>query len=298
MLPDSRISTALRVAVRSIILNGVLAAVKIVTGIVGHSYALVADGIESINDVIASTVVLLSLKASSKPPDEDHPYGHGKAEQLGSLFAAISLLAAGVLIAFHSIQNLFIRHHSPEWFTLPILVLVIITKELMSRYAFKKSVETSSSALKGEGWHHRSDAITSGAAFLGIVVSLIGGPGYEIADDIAALIGCLVIGYNGVSLLRVAIHENMDGAPPPELIEKTRNIAASVPQAQFVEKLRMKKIGLGYFMDIHVQVDPQMTVEEGHRVAHQVQDAIRLEMPFVSDIVVHIEPFHGKDYDI
>lgn len=285
------ITIAICTVIKSILVNASLATVKIVAGVIGHSYALIADGIESINDIVASFVVLISLKVSSKPPDKDHPYGHGKAEQLGALFSAISLLVAGSVIAYQSTSNLFERHTSPAWFTLPILLLVIVTKEILSRYALKKSDETSSTALKGDAWHHRSDAITSSAAFFGIVVSLIGGPGYEKADDVGALIGCLVIGYNGISLLRRALHENMDGAPPPELIEQARTIADSVPDVRHIEKLRMKKIGLGYFMDIHIQVDSFMTVKEAHRVAHAVIDRLKKEMPQINDVVTHIEPY-------
>lgn len=290
---SSTSTIAVATVLKSIIVNALLAAVKIVTGIFGNSYALIADGIESLNDIVASVVVLVSLKISSKPPDEDHPYGHGKAEQLGALFSALSLLAAGGTIAWQSIGNLTTRHHSPEWFTLPVLVVVIVTKEVLSRYAMAKSEETTSAALKGDAWHHRADALTSAAAFVGITIALIGGPGYEKADDIAALVGCAVIAFNGITLLRDAIHETMDGSPSPELCEQVRRIADSVEGVCLVEKLRMKKIGLGYFMDLHVQVDPTLTVEEGHRIAHDVKDAIRDSMPTVNDVVTHIEPFRG-----
>lgn len=287
-------SDAIGAIIKSILANAILAAVKIVTGVIGNSYALIADGIESVNDIIASGVILVSLKIASKPPDEDHPYGHGKAEQMGALFSSISLLAAGGMIAYQSIQNLVVRHHSPEWFTLPVLFLVIVTKEILSRYALRKSGETSSSALKSEAWHHRSDAITSGAAFIGIVIALIGGPGYEKADDVAALIGCLVIGINGFKLLKDATHEIMDGSPDASVIEEVRKIALTVPDVRLVEKLRMKKIGLGYFMDLHVQVDSTMTVEEGHQVAHAVATAIRLQMPQANDVVTHVEPYYTE----
>lgn len=287
---NAHVNTAVLTIIKSMVVNAVLAAVKIVTGIVGNSYAMIADGIESLNDLLASSVVLCSLRVSSKPPDEDHPYGHGKAEQLGALFSALSLLAAGGVIAWQSIQNIFHRHEPPAWFTLPVLVLVIVTKEVLSRYALKKSDETTSSALKGDAWHHRSDAITSAAAFIGILIALIGGDGYEKADDIAALLGCAVIGFNGVSLFRNALHENMDGAPPAELLDAARAIASAVPKVANIEKLRMKKTGLSYFMDIHVQVDPAMTVEEGHAVAHQVVDTIREQMPQVGEVVTHLEP--------
>jgi cation diffusion facilitator family transporter len=288
-----RTETAIRTTLISIVVNAVLAAVKIVVGIVGHSFALIADGIESLNDLIASGVVLLSLRVSAIPPDEDHPYGHGKAEQLGALFSALSLLGAGGVIVFQSTRNLIDRHISPSWFTLPVLVLVIVVKELLSRYALKKSVETTSAALQGDAWHHRSDAITSGAAFIGITVALIGGEGYENADDFAALVGCLVIGYNGFKLLRNALHENLEGAPPAELQARVRILARAVGGVREIEKLRMKKIGLGYFMDIHVQVDGTLTVDEGHRIGHDVQRALLISELGISDVVVHIEPYHS-----
>jgi cation diffusion facilitator family transporter len=272
--------------------NGVLAALKIVTGVIGNSYALIADGIESLNDLLGSGVVLFSLRVSAIPPDQDHPYGHGKAEQLAALFSALSLLAAGGIIAFQSAGNLIERHDSPSWFTLPVLVLVIATKELLSRYALRKGRQTSSTALRVDAWHHRSDAITSLAAFIGIAIALIGGPGYERADDAAALLACLVIGYNGIKLLRIALHENMEGAPPTDVQARVRGVASAVEGVFEIEKLRMKKIGLGYFMDIHVQVDGRMSVADGHRIGHDVQRALLEAELGVGDVVVHIEP-HG-----
>lgn len=280
--------------VKSMVVNAVLAAVKILTGVFGNSYALIADGIESLNDLFSSAIVWFSLRISSKPPTERYPYGRGKAEQLGALFSAVSLLGAGTLIVIQSTRNIFHRHEAPAWFTLPVLLLVIVTKEMISRYALKKSEETLSSSLKGDAWHHRSDAITSAAAFVGILIALIGGPGYEKADDIGALVGCCVIGYNGILLLRTALHENLDGAPPAELVAEVRGVAAEVPEVLGVEKLRMKKMGLGYFMDIHIEVNPAKTVEDGHRIAHAVKDAIHRLVPQVNDVVTHVEPFSGK----
>ncbi len=274
--------------------NGSLAAVKIGAGVIGHSYALIADGIESLNDLFSSGVVLIALRVSAKPPDADHPYGHGKAEQLGALFSAISLLAAGGTIAVQSFQNLFHRHTSPAWFTLPVLVVVIVTKELLSRYALQKSDETTSAALKGDAWHHRSDAITSAAAFVGITIALIGGPGFEKADDVAALLGCIVIGYNGVKLLNNALYENMEGAPAPELIEAVRTVARGVRGVREIEKVRMKKSGLGYHMDIHVQVDGTISVEAGHAIGHEVQAALLQSNLRVLDVVVHVEPVRAR----
>jgi cation diffusion facilitator family transporter len=285
---------AVRTTLRGVAVNASLAAVKIVTGVMGHSYALIADGIESVNDIVASMIVLFSLRVAAKPPDEDHPYGHGKAEQLGALFSALSLLAAGGTIAFQSTQNLLGRDTPPDWYTLPILGLVIVTKEAMSRYALRKSRETSSTALRGDAWHHRSDAITSAAAFIGITIALIGGHSYAKADDVAALVGCTVIGYNGFALLRTALHEIMDGSPPVELLKRVRGEAAAVENVRFIEKLRMKKSGLGYFMDIHVQVDPKMTVEDGHFVSAQVKRRLLESGNRIHDVVVHLEPYTSE----
>lgn len=286
-----RTQTAIRATIVSMVTNATLAAVKIIVGIVGHSYALIADGIESLNDLIGSAVVLLSLRVAAKPADADHPFGHGKAEQLGALFSALSLLGAGTVIAVQSSHNLIDRHTSPSWFTLPVLVVVIAVKETLSRYALGKSVETTSSALKGDAWHHRSDAITSAAAFVGISIALLGGEGYEKADDVAALVGCLVIAYNGIKLLKNALHETMEGAPSAEILKQVGAVASTVPGVRAIEKFRMMKIGLGYFMDIHVQVDRTLTVEEGHRIGHEVQKALLQSEVGVADVVVHVEPY-------
>ncbi len=285
---------AAKTLVKSMAVNAALAGVKIVTGIVGNSHALIADGIESLNDMFSSMVVWCSLKVAGRPRSERYPYGLGKAEQLGALFTAISLLAAGGVIIWQSVGNIITRHHAPAWFTLPVLVVVIVTKEVLSRYALKKSEETSSTALKGDAWHHRADAITSAAAFVGILVALIGGPGFEKADDIGALVGCTVIIFNGIMLLRTALHENLDGAPSPALIEQVRGVAAGVPEVMGIEKLRMKKMGLGYFMDIHIEVDPLKTVQEGHDIAHAVKDTILERVPQVTDVVTHVEPYDGS----
>lgn len=282
---------AVKTVVTSMAVNASLAAVKIFTGIIGHSYALVADGIESLNDIFASLMVLIGLKVAAIPPDASHPYGHGKAEQLAALFSALSLLAAGGVIAWQSVHNIIHRHSSPEWFTLPVLAVVIVVKALMSRHALQKAVESDSTAVKGDAWHHRSDAITSGAALVGITISLLGGQGYERADDIAALIGCSIIGYNGVSLLKTSLHENMDGIPSQELCDEARAIASSVQGVELIEKLRMKKHGLGYHMDIHVQVKRTLTVEEGHRIGHHVQQKLLDSGHQFLDVVVHIEPY-------
>ena len=274
----------------SVVANPVLALVKIVAGVLGNSYALVADGIESCADVFSSLVVWKAMRVSVKPADAGHPYGHGKAESLAGVFVALGLLVAALLIAMQNVREIVIPHHGPAPFTLAVLLAVIVTKELLFRFVRRVGNALGSSALKGDAWHHRSDAITSTAAFVGITVALIGGEGYESVDDWAALLACLVIGYNGVVLMQPALDEVMDAAVAHETEDRVRSMARTVEGVRLIEKCRVRKSGLGLLMDIHVVVDGALTVREGHEIGHRVKDVlIASELP-VLDVVVHIEP--------
>lgn len=270
--------------------NIVLAIVKIVTGIVGNSYALIADGIESTTDIISSFVVWMGLKISSLPADEDHPYGHGKAESIAGMVVALALLAAAVFIAVQSLREIVTPHHTPAWFTLLVLALVIGTKEALYRFVLKVGDELTSTAIKGDAWHHRSDAITSAAAFVGISIALVGGKGYESADDWAALLACAVIVFNGCRIFRTALGEIMDAAIPNPLQKEIREISSAVPGVVRVEKCRTRKSGLGLFVEIHVEVDGDLTVRRGHEIAHEVSDHLKSSALSVQHVVVHVEP--------
>jgi cation diffusion facilitator family transporter len=270
--------------------NMVLAIVKIVTGIVGNSYALIADGIESTADIVSSLVVWTGLKISSLPADDDHPYGHGKAESMAGIVVALALLAAALFIAVQSIREIITPHHAPKWFTLLVLALVIGTKEMLYRFVFKVGDELTSTAVKGDAWHHRSDAITSAAAFVGISIALIGGKGYEHADDWAALLACAVILFNGYRIFRAAMGEIMDAAVPGPIQKEIREMASLVPGVVRVEKCRIRKSGLGLFVDIHVEVDGDLTVRRGHEIAHDVISHLKSSSLSVQDVVVHVEP--------
>lgn len=270
--------------------NVVLAIIKIVTGIVGNSYALIADGIESTTDIVSSLVVWTGLKVSSLPPDDDHPYGHGKAESMAGIVVALALLAAAIFIAVQSVGEIITPHHAPAWFTLLVLALVIGTKETLYRFVFKVGDELTSTAVKGDAWHHRSDAITSAAAFIGIAIALIGGKGYESADDWAALLACAVIVFNGYRIFRAALGEIMDAAVPSPIQKEIRELSSSVPGVVRVEKCRVRKSGLGLFVDIHVEVDGDFTVRHGHEIAHQVSDHLKSSSLSVQDVTVHVEP--------
>jgi cation diffusion facilitator family transporter len=279
-----------RTSLAGVAVNMFLAAIKAITGILGHSYALVADAIESTFDVASSFVVLGGLKIAAAPPDEDHPYGHGKAEPLAAMVAAVALCTAAIGIAIQSAREILTPHHAPAWYTLVVLVAVVLVKEGMFRYVVKVGRKVRSMAVETDAWHHRSDALTSAAAFVGISVALIGGPGYESADDWAALAVSGVILFNGIRLLAPAVQEVMDRAPSPEIEALVRTVAGAVPGVQALDKCYVRKMGLTYFVDLHVVVEESLTVRAGHSIAHDVKDAIRAANPRIVDVLVHIEP--------
>ncbi|HMB71759.1 MAG TPA: cation diffusion facilitator family transporter, partial [bacterium] len=256
----SATDSGLRISGASIAVNVALAVAKIVTGVVGNSYALVADGIESSMDVVSSVVVWSGLRIAQRPPDRSHPYGHGKAESMAAVVVSAILLGAAAMIAFQSIAEIRTPHHAPEWYTLPVLLGVVAIKETMFRVMNRAGRGLHSTALQADAWHHRSDALTSVAAFVGITIALIGGEGYEPADDWAALAACGVIAFNGIRLLRPALDEVMDAAIPEETQREIRAVAGAEPGVVDVEKLRVRKSGLGLLMDIHIEVDPEISV--------------------------------------
>lgn len=284
------LEAGLRVVALSVVVNLSLAVIKVVTGLVGNSYALLADGIESTADIASSLIVWSGLRIAALPPDEQHPYGHGKAESLAGAVAALGLFVAAALIAVQSIREILTPHLAPEWFTLPVLLLVIVTKEVLARFVLRMSRSLDSTSLRVDAWHHHSDALTSAAVLIGIGVALIGGKGYEGADDWAALFASGVIAFNGVILMRAASSEIMDATVSAEVLDAIRNEARDVEGVQAIEKIRVRKSGLGLFMDIHVQVDGEMTVTRGHEVAHRVKDRLVASDLRIQDVVVHIEP--------
>jgi len=271
--------------------NAALAALKIIAGVFGNSYALIADGIESTSDIVTSLVVWGGLRVAATPANERHPYGYGKAEALSGVVAAFALFAAAVMIAVQSIREILTPHHLPHWSTLAILLLVVVIKEGLARWVGRIGDDAESIALQGDAWHHRSDAITSLAAFIGITVALVGGPGYEPADDWAALLACLIIAFNGVRLMRLAIREVLDVAPPKMFEDEVRLVAVAVEGVRAVEKCRIRKSGMAYFVEIHVQVDGDATVREGHTIGGRVRANLRQSPLRIADATIHIEPF-------
>jgi cation diffusion facilitator family transporter len=263
--------------------------IKLTAGIVGHSYALVADAVESFADVFGSVVVWGGLRIAAKPADREHPYGHGKAEPLAALFVAMLILAAGAGIAVQAVRELLSPHHAPAPFTLVVLLGVVVVKEVLHRVMKRAGGEIGSTAVLADSWHHRSDAITSAAAAVGIAIALFGGPGYEVADDWAALFASGVIVYNATRLMRAPLGELMD-EQPPDLIRRVREVAAGVEGVAGVEKVFARKSGLSYWVDMHLEVDPEVSVRRAHAIAHVVKDAVRQRVPQVADVLIHVEP--------
>jgi cation diffusion facilitator family transporter len=281
----------IRATLWGIVASTVLAIVKVVSGFVGNSYALIADGIESMLDIVSSVVVLGSLRIAAQPADERHPYGYGKAEPLAALAVATALLAAAVAIAIQSVREIWMPHHLPKPFTLIVLIVVVLAKEVLFRKLIQTGEEIGSSAMQTDAWHHRSDALTSIAAFLGIGIALLGGEGYEAADDWAALFAAGVIAFNGTRLFRSAWREVLDVAPPRETVERVRAISGALEGVRVIEKCLVRRSGLMLFVDIHVVVDGDLTVREGHDIAHRVKDALLDADLGILDVTVHIEPF-------
>src|SRR5438477_9222260 len=287
---DKILQTAARVALLGLLINVVLASVKIVAGVIGHAYVLIADGIESALDIGGSIVIWGGLTVAARPPDQTHPYGHGKAEPIAALVVALCVLVAAIGLAVESVREILTPHHGPAPFTLGILVVVIVIKEILFRYVNRIGEDLESTAVQTDAWHHRSDALTSAAAFIGISVALIGGERWQSADDWAALFACAVIGANGVRLLLPAFQEIMDTAPGGKIVRSIRVVASSVSGVVEVEKCHARKMGLDYYVDLHVGVDGNISVHQGHAIAHRVKAAIKQSDSRVADVLVHIEP--------
>jgi cation diffusion facilitator family transporter len=286
----NNLQTGARVALLGLAINVLVATAKIAAGILGNAYVLIADGIESALDIAGSVVIWGGLKFAARPPDATHPYGHGKAEPIAAVVVAIGVLAAALGLAVQSVRELFLPHHGPAPFTLVVLIVVVIIKEVLYRYVIRFGRDVESTAVQTDAWHHRTDAMTSIAAFIGISVALIGGEAWQGADDWAALFACGLIGANGYRLLNPALHEIMDTAPRGAIVDAVQNAARSVPGVIEVEKCFIRKMGLSFYVDLHVGVNGNISVREGHHIAHDVKRAIQNSDARIADVLVHIEP--------
>lgn len=282
--------TAVKTIYFSIISSAVLATIKWLAGIFGHSYALIADAIESTTDIVSSVLVLFGIKYSSKPADKNHPYGHGRVEPLITFLVVGFLITSAIIISVHAIENINTPHQSPKAYTLFILAGIIAWKEISYRLVIKKSKETKSTSLKADAWHHRSDAITSVAAFIGISIALILGPGFEQADDWAALFAALFILYNSYLIFRPAFGEIMDEHTHENFVKRIREIAQTIEGIIATEKCFVRKTGMKFYVDLHITVDAKISVKEGHDISHKLKSRLENEISELSNVLIHIEP--------
>ena len=286
----SQEQSAIKTTYFSIVSNTCLAIVKGLAGFFGNSYALIADAIESTTDIFSSLLVLFGLKYAKRPADENHPYGHGKIEPLITFLVVVFLVISAGVIAHESIQNIQIPHKSPKSWTLMVLGIIILWKEISYRIVIKKSKEINSSSLKADAWHHRSDAVTSIMAFIGISIALIFGDGYETADDWAALLASGFILYNSYLIFRPALGEIMDEHLYDDLLTEIREESIKVKGVLDTEKCFIRKAGMKYHVDLHIIVDAKITVKEGHDIAHALKDYLKNNMDGIGQVLIHVEP--------
>ena len=297
------VRSGIRAAQIGVVVNAALAGAKFAAGVLGNTYALVADAVESLADIVASLIVWGGLHISAQPPDEDHPFGHGKAEALAAAVVSMMLVGAAILIAIHSIHEIRTPHKTPAAWTLVVLVVVMAIKWGLSRWVHAVGHTLESPAVRADATHHLSDAVTSAAAFIGISIAVIGnrfggGSGWEQADDWAALVASGVIAYNGLTMLRGTVDDLMDRVPGKDVIQAIERAAHSVPEVKATEKLTARRSGTTYWVTLHVQAVPSMSLEEAHVVSGKVKSAIRTAVPRVAWVLVHMEPFgvdHSKD---
>ncbi len=287
------VARGIRSAQAGLLTNASLALIKMTAGVLGHSYALIADAIESTADIFSSLIVWGGLRISARAPDEEYPFGYGKAESLAATVVSLMLIGAALLISVQAASEIRTPHRTPATFTLFVLVLVVVVKEVLFRKVFTVGAEVGSTAVKADAWHHRSDAITSAAAFVGILIAVVRGPGWQDADDWAAIVASGIIFYNGTRILRPALGDLMDRAPEPSLLTRVAQAATTTEGVNAIEKLRMRKAGMGYFVDIHVQADPGLSLYDAHIISGRVKSAIRDAVPTVLGVLVHMEPFQA-----
>jgi cation diffusion facilitator family transporter len=285
-----RTNRGIRSAQAGIIANAGLAVIKILTGLIGHSYALIADGVESATDVFSSLVLWRGLSVAARSPDKDYPFGYGKAESLSAAVISLLLVGAAIGIALQAVREIITPHHAPAPYTLLVLILVVAVKETLFRKVFVVGEEVDSPAVKADAWHHRSDAITSAAAMVGISVAVVGGPGWEPADDVAALFASAMILFNGIRLLRPAGQDLMDRAPDQDLVAEVVSVAESVEGVMATEKVLARRVGGQYRVVLHVEAKPELSLREAHELGGRVRSRVVGEVPSVMDVVVHMEP--------
>lgn len=274
-----------------LVVNLLLGVTKLIGGITGHSFALIADAVNSLGDSVTTVVVLFALKVAQKPADAEHPYGHTRAEGIAASNVALLVILSALVIGWEAVQRLTVQHEMPPLWTLWIAGANILIKEALYQYKMQVGRRTGSAAIIANAWDHRSDALCAFAVLLGLATIRIGGDAYSWADEVASLVVVLAIVWSGIQLFRTSASELMDVQANSEFVDRIRATAMQVSGVEDVETLWVRKSGLEYFADIHIEVDQHLSVHDGHRIGHLVKDRLLAEYPSVRDVLVHLEPF-------
>ena len=287
---DPSTALGLRIAATSVAVNAALAALNVGTGLRAGSASVVAVGVEFAGDVLAALVVWTGLRIAARPPDANHPYGHGRAEVVAGLVVGMMLCAVGVSIAVRSISGYDAAHPPPPTFALWPLVATLAVKLVMTWGKIRAGRRIGSSALVADGWNDAVDVLSTSAALCAVALTLYDPQRFLPADHFGAFAVGIVVISIGLRLTRDASLELMDTMPDARLLERVRAAACRDEQARGVEKCFARKTGLRYHVDLHLDVDPAMTVADSHAVAQRVRERVRREVPEVEDVLVHVEP--------
>lgn len=283
-----------RLSAISLVSNISFAAIKVFVGLAGNSFALIADGIESLADVLSSIVVLSGLRVSRKDPDHDHPWGHGKAEAIATLLAGIGLLASAGIIIYSASKGIRSPDEAPAIFTIPVLIGIIFFKHWLYRALAKGGKKHDSLALQAEAWHHLSDSLTSFGVLVGMAIAVFAGPGFEMADEVAALVVTLLIIYNALRLIRPSLDELMDRRIEDFRMHEIEEIAAGIDGIENLETITIRRSGRGFVAEIHMEVPPALTVEKSHYLSHLFKDRLLENKALkLTHVIIHVEPYDG-----
>lgn len=275
----------------SVVINIFLSIFKCILGVLAHSQALIGDGLHSLSDLITDVTALISFKISYKPEDEDHLYGHYKFSSLGALFISAILLTFCVVLIITSIKSLFIGGGElPEWPALVAALISIILKEWLYWRTKRIAYKLKSRVLMANAWHHRADSFSSIFVLIAILIAMIGGEKWLFIDRIVGLFLGVYLGYQAIKLIYQASEDLLDKAPEQGMINDIREHILPTPGVIGYHKFRARRIGDLFEVDLHLQVDPNITVEEGHIIASHVKENILKQHSEVLDVLVHIEP--------
>ena len=290
-LEDQNKNTAMRVSVVSIVWNVVLSLFKLIAGIVGHSGAMISDAVHSASDVFSTFVVILGVNIASRQSDEDHQYGHDRLECVAAIILAVVLLATGIGIGIGGVNKILGRDFGnteiPGMIALAAAVVSIGVKEAMFWYTRAAAKKINSGALMADAWHHRSDALSSVGAFVGILGARMGFP---VLDPLASVVICIFIAKAAYDIFKDAIDKMVDKSCDEETERAMREVILKQAGVQRVDMLHTRLFGARIYVDIEISADGEMTLREGHEIAQEVHDRIEEEFPLVKHCMVHVNP--------